>query len=172
MLWGEGWSYNSLAYLLASYLHSYSLKGLFVHNGLLETIHILVLLQFIGKKIIIIIFLILKWLQLLNFVSDRQRFLMMAAWKVSNLMEVCSKNQNLQGVSIKLCASVFLSYIMLISLYVQGSTLCPYSLTFFSTFLGNAPPPLASYEYPILPITKNRQEVLCTIHIPQTSSHT
>lgn len=57
--------------------------------------------------------------------------------------------------------SLFLSYYVLTHLVADGP-ICFHNLIWFafdSVSLGPAPPPHLSYEYPNLPITKNRQEV-------------
>lgn len=96
---------------------------------------------------------------------------MRAARKTQTLMEVGSKNQSLQGVSIKLCMIFLLSYIILTYRTIYALNGLTVSCAFDSVSLGTAPPPLASYEYPSLPITKNRQQVQCTIQTPHTQPH-
>ncbi len=103
-------------------------------------------------------------------VSAHHKSLTRAVWKMWKLMKSVSKNRNLQVVCIKLYISFFLCYIILT--YIVTSSLCLYGviqcLAFVSASLGSAPPPLATYEYPSLPITKSRQEVQCIIHTLHT----
>uniref|UniRef100_A0A8C4NIM8 ATP-dependent RNA helicase TDRD9 n=1 Tax=Dicentrarchus labrax TaxID=13489 RepID=A0A8C4NIM8_DICLA len=85
-------------------------------------------------------------------------------------MEGGSKNQNLRRVSIKLSVSFFLilHHTYLHSPIYRNMPSAFYgfnivSCVFDSVSLGTAPPPLASYEYPSLPITKNREELISLI---------